>query len=656
VIGSNASPSAAESSTGRGELVALLVVALLTLAALALRLANLDFALPYQQEPDPHILGQVEALSKPDVSERDIFFSSIYPHLVARTALATGAGPVQGADPQAPLEEHLAAASSLHVHVRSVVAWLSVLLVPATYWLCRLFQTRGAALFAAALAATSLFSLQFGQQARPHAAVAPLVGLTVAAAVWLRRSPSALSFAGFGGFFALALGCLTNAAAAGLSALPAYFLRENARGWRRWFDARVLIPVALAALSVRVFWPFLFVPAPADAAASSGAPEVAPSSGPLLRAIVAGLLLGVGTLGCVADWLRPKSNAKLRWGAAALALAGAMGLYAMRDETVHVAWQTIRLADFAGGGFELLFTTLWFYEPVALVLFAIGVAAWSFTPREDPTRARAKDLVVVLAFAAVYALVIGLFEKNQQRFAMPLLPFLYCGAACGMSALARGLGFVLGRIARGASPRANASFVAGLALATPVLATAGYIGMRSRPHTLEQVAQWLRANSAPGRDKLALHLLYDVPLAREERNLFDQRGAPRTIFSPWQRYQQSWMRAWSGERWDIEFLCGERERWPWIAKNPGEYVENLAADLVICPGEAAAGANPLTAAVRDAVRERADLVASFPDEHRPPTSGLSGLDTPHFTRFVLSGRWFGPEVEIYRIRHVSGPR
>jgi 4-amino-4-deoxy-L-arabinose transferase-like glycosyltransferase len=652
VTRSNATTRAAESSDGRGELLALGFIALLTLAALALRLANLDFALPYQQEPDTHILGQVEALSKPDVSERDIFFSSIYPHLIARTALLTGAGPVQGAAPQAPLDEHLAAASALHVHVRRVVAWLSVLLVPATYWLCRLFQGRGPALFAAALAATSLFSLQFGQQARPHAAVAPLVGFAVAAAVRLRRKPSTLSFAGFGAWFALALGCLTNGAAAGLSAFPAYFLRTSARGWRRWFDARALLPVAFAALALRAFWPFLFVPAPPDAAASSGAPEIAPSSGPLFRAIFAGLLLGVGVLGCVADWLRPKSSPRLRWGAAALALAGAAGLFAMRGETVHVAWQTIRLADFAGGGFELLFTTLWFYEPVALLLFAVGVAAWLRSPRADPTRERAKDLVVVLAFAAVYALVIGLFEKNQQRFAMPLLPFVYCGAARGMSAL----GACVGRVVKAASPRANASFVAALALATPVFATAGYVGMRSRPHTLEQVAQWLRANAAPGRDKIALHLLYDVPLAREERNLFDAAGAPRAIFSPWQRYQQTWMRRWSGERWNIEFLYGDRTRWPWIAQHPQEYVAGLEADFVICSGEAGANANPMMAAVRDAVRARGEQVASFPDEVRPPNSGLSGLDTPHFTRFVSTGRWFGPEVEIYRLRSAAQGR
>lgn len=640
-----ARPASLEAVSLRAEALPLLAVLALMIVALSLRLSTLDFALPCQQEPDPHILGQIETLSQPTVSDRDVYFTSIYPHLIARTAMLFGAQPIVGAAGDAPLDEHLRAASALHVAVRRVVACLSVLLIPATYWLCRLFQSRGAALFAAALAASSLLSLQFGQQARPHAAVAPLVGFAVAAAVGLRRRPSAATFALFGLCFALALACLTNAAAVALSILPAYFLRERVGGLRRWLDPLALIPLALVAISIYVFWPFLFVEAPADAAASSGAPDVAPSRGPLMRFVFAAVLLGLGVLGIVAAWLSERPSARLRWGALTVALAGAGVLASMRDETLHVAWQTIKLSDFSGGGFALLFTTLWYYEPVALVLCGVGVLAWCVAPRIDPTRSGAKDLLVVLAFALTYALVIGLFRLNQQRFAMPLLPFLFCGAAWGMGAAARGLG----RIVSAARARASVSFVAGLSLATPVLATWSYSGMRSRPHTLEMAADWLREHADSSRERIALHPLYDVPLARLERNLFDDSGAASSVFSPWQHYQQRWMREWSGERWDIALLYGDRTRWPWIAKHPREFVEALDVDLVIYSGGAGAAAHPMMAAVREALRARGELLASFPAETRPANSGLSGLDTPHFTRFVLTKRWLGPELEIYRL-------
>lgn len=641
-----ARPAPLEAASPRSEALPLLAVLAMMIVALGLRLSTLDFALPCQQEPDPHILGQIETLSQPTVSERDVYFTSIYPHLIARTAMLFGARPVVAAPAEAPLDEHLRAASALHVRVRGVVAWLSVLLIPATYWLCRLFQSRGAALFAAALAASSLMSLQFGQQARPHAAVAPLVGFAVAAAVWLRRRPSAASFTVFGLCFALALACLTNAAAVALSLLPAYLLRERVVGWRRWLDPLALIPLALVVVSFRVFWPFLFVEAPADAAASSGAPEVAPSSGPLLVFVFAAALLGLGVLGMVAAWLRERPSARLRWGAIVLALVGAAGLASMRNETLHIAWQTIKLSDFSGGGFPLLFTTLWYYEPVSLVLCAAGVLAWWVTPRVDPARSGAKDLLVVLAFAVTYALVIGLFRLNQQRFTMPLLPFLFCGAAWGMGAVAR----ALGRLVKAASARASVSFVAGLSLATPVLATWSYSGMRSRPHTLEMAADWLREHANPARDRTALHLLYDVRLARTDRNLFDESGAALNVFSPWQHYQQRFLREWSGERWDIEMLYPERTRWPWIAAHAVEFVDALDVDFAICPGGGGAGAHPMMSAVREAIRARGELVASFPAESRPPNSGISGLDTPHFTRFVLTKRWLGPELEIYRLK------
>jgi len=626
---------------------ALLVVAMM-LAALGVRLATLDFALPIQQEPDPHILGQVETFSQESVSERDVFFSSIYPHLLMRASLLAGAKPVVGAAPDATLDEHLAAASSLHLRVREVIAWFSVLLIPATFWLCRQFQSRNAALFAAALAATSLLNLQFGQQARPHAAIAPLIALSVAAAVHLRRRPSFGSFTLLGALLGLTIGCLTNGAAAFLSAGPAYFLRERVQGWRRFFDPLALLPIALVALAVYVFWPFLFVPTPPDAVASSGAAEGAtPSSGPLFRVLAAGALAGLGVLGVVVAWLREQPSPRLRWASLALLAAGLALFYALRETTVFLGWQTIEMSDFAGKGFPTFFMTAWYYEPVALVLFVVGLIAWIVRPRCDAAleRTRAKDLLVVLSFALVYAIVIGLHRRCQQRFLLPLLPFLFCGAAYGMTHLLAGLR----RVASAKAARPTVWIVTALVLATPTLATLGYTRMRLRPMTLEQATAWLHENVDPDHSKVACHLLYDLPVVRRESNLFDEQGAPGPIFSPWQRYQQDWIaKTWRGERWNVEMLYPDRRRWPWIVKNPDAYLDELAADYVICPGEVGVGFNPMMSAVRDALRKRGEPLATFPLESRPKPSGLEGLDTPHFTYFVWTRHWFGPEIEIYR--------
>src|SRR5262245_51736875 len=115
----------------------------LTIAALVLRLATLDFALPFAQEPDPHILGQIQTLSQEEVSQRDLFFSSIYPHLIARTAIALGDVTQRPSSMESmTLDEHLAAAGRLHRRVRLIVACFSVLLVPATWFVARFFLER----------------------------------------------------------------------------------------------------------------------------------------------------------------------------------------------------------------------------------------------------------------------------------------------------------------------------------------------------------------------------------------------------------------------------------------------------------------------------------------------------------------------------------
>jgi len=557
------------------------IVIALTAFALLLRLLTLDFALPFAQEPDPHILDQIALLSQPVVDDRTIFYSSIYPHLLARLAIATGAPVLPPAElASLDLEGHLAAAARVHHHVRLVIAWLSVLIVPATFWLASFFVTRRWALAAAALAAASTLSLQFGQQARPHAAVAPLIVLAVASCLQLRRRGDLASFALAGGLCALAVATLTNALAVLIPAALAFLLRDHAP--RRILDAKLLVPLALLGLAVRLSYPFFFVPTPPDA--------VMPTE----------------------------------------------------EGTVSFGWQTFNWSEFQGAGFPTLFMTLWYYEPVASLLAAVGVLAWLLRrDAADEERARRrKDLVVALSFALAYALVIGLQRRNQQRFVLPLVPYAFVGAA-----------FALETLWRSARARPLA-WVGSAACALPACACLGYTGMRLRPQTLEQLGQWIEANVRRGEERVALHLLWDVPLVRERRNLFDESGNLRKVtFSPWLLYQGERMDAvWEGERWDIEPLYPERERWPAIAKDPGTHLDALGARYIVLPGGEGVGVTALVRAVRAELERRgARRVLALPDEERPPVSGLEGLDTPHFTWYALTGRWFGPQLDAFEL-------
>lgn len=580
----------------RGQ-VALALVAL-TLLALALRLWTLDFALPFAQEPDPHILGQIELLSKAEVSDEDIFYSSIYPHLLARTAMLFGDVTREPAGAESfTLDEHLAAASRLHVRVRGVIAFFSVLIVPATFWIACYFVGRKWALFAAALAATSTLSLQFGQMARPHAAVGPLIALAIGGALHLRHRGDTRSFLIAGALAAFALACLINACVALVPAAVAVWLRNNAR--RRIFDARLLIPIALIALAVWLAYPFFFVERP---------PGAAPPA---------------------------------------------------EEGTFNFAWQSINWNDFAGQGFPTLFMTLWYYEPVAFVLALCGLAAWlapvymptafgtqargivAWRMREDTpeTRERWRDLLVVLSFALLYAVIIGLYRRNQQRFVLPLTPFVAALAAYGMRLITRSL----------AKPLTVALLA--VALAVPTLACIGYTRMRTRPHTLEQLARWIESHVEREDQRFGLHPLYDVPLAREHEQLFDGDGQPKPVLSPWLVYQQRTLdRVWRGERWRVEDLYGPRARWPEIVKDPDAHLDALGLDFAAVPGGEGVGANsPLVVAVRDALARAGVRVEELPHETRPPPSGLEGLDTPHFTAFVLSSNWFGPQLDVFRL-------
>ena len=569
----------------------LMIVAALMLIALGVRLHSIDFGLPFAQEPDPHVFEQMHLLRRGNLTPEELQKASLYPHLLARTTLLFENPVLPPEDPDAmSLEQHLARASWPHVLVRSIVAVFSVFLIPATWLLARRLFPPGWALFAAALVAFSLLNLQFAQQARPHSFAAPLVVFAVAASVRMRNRPTLGSWLLCGLTIGFAIGALQSASATLLPLAVAFFLRE--REGRRWLEWRVLPALVIVAICVRFYLPFAFESPPG---AETG----------------------------------------------------------FKGGTFRVSDQNVSLSEFTGEGFRTVFLTLWYYEPVQLALAELGllVLVLSVFRKEGRDWKKIKDVLVMAAYALPYLYVIGMHNRAQQRWAIPLLPFVALLGALGARGALRWI--VGGRPGELAVTRSACAML----LALPVMATARYAAVRSEPHTLESVADWVVEHVDPD-ERVGLHNLYDVPLVRRFENLFvdgSWGGEPRKSMlfgTPWGGYQWRVIGPdWPGERWWIEPMYHRAEaNLQEVMADPEAYIRGLELDYVVLPGEHGASFHPLLQGMRETAARIGTLEAKFPVEERMrPGEKIEGLDTAHFTKYTLTAPQLGPEVEIYRI-------
>ncbi|MDP6409712.1 MAG: glycosyltransferase family 39 protein [Planctomycetota bacterium] len=155
----------------------------------------------------------------------------------------------------AELSEHVARAIHPVLRVRLTVALLSLLVLPATWRLARLVMPPAWALVAAALAGTSLLSIHFAVQARPHAAAASLMALAVLTCVRLRRRPRAGAYLLASLAVGAALGSLQSGVAVFLPLILAHVLASHRSDWRRHLWA--LLFLLAAAATVVFLYPFL---------------------------------------------------------------------------------------------------------------------------------------------------------------------------------------------------------------------------------------------------------------------------------------------------------------------------------------------------------------------------------------------------------------
>ncbi len=359
------------------------LLALLFLCVLGslLRHTGIAFALPHSMESDGGVIVRQVALleeGSDDPWREDSW--SYYPHLVARcTALFTRAEPLPAKS--ASLEEHLHAASAPHMRVRGTVAVLSLLILPATWFLARRALSNRGTFFATLLVTFSQLDLCFSQEARAHAPAAAFAALTVVACLRLRERPGVSSYLLAGLAAALAIGTLQSGIAVLFPLAAAHFLRERDTSPRGVsLLASIAGALALIALAVIVLYPFTFTSKP-----TADTPEF---------------------------YVRPDGN-------------------------VQFFGHTLFLDQFDGKGFAHVWGTLVSFEPVLLALALCGVVLWLVRGIESSTSRFPRGLLVALAYVVPYLVVIGLYERTYERFVLQLLPFLAFAAGWLVEELAR---------------------------------------------------------------------------------------------------------------------------------------------------------------------------------------------------------------------------
>ena len=582
-----------------------LALVLIAGAALGVRFVGIDFGIPVWEEPDAVIAMHVEKLRSGSQRADRRWSDQEYPHLIAQLVRPlSGRPPLEGEGAPVALEEHLAAAAHTRLQTRMVVAVLSILIVPGTYLLARRFLCAGGALLAAAFVATSLLLLHFSQQGRPHAPAAALFVLSVVASMRLARSGGTADLALAGVAAAAAVGALQT----GVFVLPplalACLLRPGVGGARRILDARLLLPLGLVALAVRLFYPFLFGGQLGD---EFGTPDV--------------------------------EGGRVTLGEHSLTLG----------QFLH------------GGGFRVVATSLWYYDPVLTVAAVASALAWIAGRGRRVAKGAARgagraELLVLLSFLAPYALVVGMFEKTYERFALPLLPYLATCAAWGVGALALRFGRAVW-------------WAAALALALPAAACWRLAVLRSRPDTMEQAAAWIQEQLEPPARLFvpaagAFSSDLDLPLSRTPEHFLTAEGRRVRQHSPWTQYLARLPQERRPEpRWGLRWLVPESAEENRLLNEDFEaWVLSLApGTFVIEPFERRFDAG-LKVDLTRLLRERGELVARFTPEGPDGTlewpffyqlsdhfNEPEYADWPHFALRLFGAGAIGPYLEIYRL-------
>lgn len=336
--------------------------------ALATHLIGDSYLLPHLAEPDDEVVRQVWVMEErhdAPGAERSLVK---YPQLLSKLTIAagklTGAPETRPAAERAPLADHLRAAASYHLRVRRMSSFLSIFMIPAVYFIVRIFMSRGWSALAAVFVSSSLLFIWCTPQGRPHAAAAAFAACATAAAAHAVERRSLLLLTIGGAFAGCAAGTLQSGIIAFLPVCAAagYFIFTNtAGGWKRaWIAFLPAVPI------LYITYPFLFDTVWAD--------DDSPSSMPGSTAVSA---------------------------------------------------HSYDLSMFNGLGFPRSLLSLLSFDPELAVL---GVAGGLLALKELYIRGKASfsgnpAVTILLAYALPYFCAIGLWQNSRDRFLLPLLPY-----------------------------------------------------------------------------------------------------------------------------------------------------------------------------------------------------------------------------------------
>lgn len=417
--------------------VAILLVAFLSFT---FRLSDPDHGLPCDPEPDLYTLRQVETLREDGLLDRYLAGWK-YPMLFSTI---TAALPWRQVDPprDAPLQEHLDAASTPHRWLRLVMGIIAALAAPLTVVYARRFTGLEAATLAGLFVATSGMHLWMSVQARPHAPTATMVLLAlIACARWFeKRRPLDALLAG------LAVGGAGAALHSGLAACIPWGVCALAVLWRQRLRALPWVLLSAAIVLAFVVWAYGLEP---------HEPR---------------------------DWyVREQAH-----------------LDAAGDDDPHFAFggHLLRFDIFNGGGFYVLWDGMRALDPTLGLATLFGSIALAFASMRASLRKRVDvpGLICTAAFFTPFMLVFGAYELSYWRFFLPVVPIFALLASAGMVYAVRGVG--LSPAARGA--------LYGIALAVPMVVSQRIAWLVSEPTAHARVAERLEDQLAGSQKSAAL--------------------------------------------------------------------------------------------------------------------------------------------------------
>lgn len=587
------------SGTSRSRTWPALVAGAIVLFALCLRLTGIDRQLPHRPEPDAFFVQSFQEYENDPTVIRSEDYLTRYPSFIPRlySLLPFPEMPARASGPGSEAV-HLAAASWPYVRVRTGIALVSALGVALLWLLARRFLSPAAALAATFFLATSLLSILFSQQGRPHTPQAAMALATVLASLRVLDRPTLGRIAAASLVGALAAACLQNGLIAFFPLFTSVFLaRRGAQGDR---PRRLLVPLAVASVCVLAaaaialpFYPGL--PYFDSTGLHMGAPETRAHNIPM-------------------------------------DLVNAVKLVGLREAA----------------------RVLWAHDPLLTVLGGAGAVAGVvvlFRRWRTIERSRLIELVVLGSYVIPYLVVLAPNPFVFERFLLPMLPYLALLAGWVVAGL---VALVQARVISSGLRTAAGALVAALFLAPPAYVAVRYDQVATAPDKLELAAQWIRENVDPRSviatsPSTALPLLFDPALLRID---LEDRG---TYTLAWLAYQGALPeepdpeRRWRVRVFPSAFAVGRRKIDP-EAVEP--WLRETGADYLVMEASRYMRKLPPTAALEDAGKRLGELVYHSTGQ----MSSFPGLGSGEYQAASAFAFWlpgaeaFGPDIDIYRLR------